>query len=153
MCCCCLCSVSDFLLYIIALIFPPVAVLLRSGFASVDLLLNVCLTLLGFFPGLIHAFYYITMTSPIRGSVQIYEQRWSDMERDGSQQTRVYNSIDEMRVPLNSNNSIENTHNSSEPEGSSNLSIEQALQNQKSHAVKMPSITQDIPPPPPPYRE
>lgn len=158
MCYCCICSVSDFALYIIALIFPPVAVLLRSGFASADLLLNVLLTLLGFFPGLIHAFYYITMTSPLRGTVQIYEQRWSDVERNGQQQRRVYESANEMRMPLisnNNNNTSSSTQNNEPLEGNSNLTVKQALDNQKNHknGTNTPSITQDIPPPPPPYKE
>lgn len=75
-----ICSVSDIILYFIALVFPPVAVLLRSGVCSSDFLLNMLLTLLGFLPGVIHAFYYITITSPLRRSLDYgwyYEQHWN----------------------------------------------------------------------------
>ena len=41
---------------IITLIFPPLAVLLRNGIGSA-LIINILLTLLAYFPGLIHAFY------------------------------------------------------------------------------------------------
>lgn len=85
MCCYCLCcTVSDFILYVIALFFPPIAVLFRSGLFSSDFLLNVLLTLLGFLPGMLHAFYYITITSPIRNAdyVYYYQQGWVDSERN-----------------------------------------------------------------------
>lgn len=84
MCLYCCCTVSDLILYVIAFFFPPVAVLLRSGICSSDLLLNVLLTLLGFVPGMIHAFYYITITSPLRRDaeyVYFYQQGWADNER------------------------------------------------------------------------
>ncbi|CCD22389.1 Sna4p NDAI_0A02310 [Naumovozyma dairenensis CBS 421] len=87
MCVCCVCcTVSDFILYILALFFPPVAVLIRSGFWSSDFFLNVILTLLGFMPGLVHAFYYITITSPLRRSEEyyFYQQGWVDNERLGA---------------------------------------------------------------------
>lgn len=35
---------------------PPIGVFLVAGFGA-DLLINICLTLLGFLPGHIHAFY------------------------------------------------------------------------------------------------
>lgn len=80
---CCCCSVSDFILYIIAFFFPPIAVLFRSGCCSQDLLLNVLLTLLAYIPGLIHAWYYITITSPTRHeeSRYFYQRGWADSER------------------------------------------------------------------------
>lgn len=85
MCCYCVCcTVSDFILYIVAFFFPPAAVLLRSGPCSSDFLLNVLLTLLGFLPGMLHAFYYITITSPLRNAeyVYYYQQGWVDSERN-----------------------------------------------------------------------
>lgn len=88
MCVCCVCcTVSDFILYLVAIIFPPVAVVLRSGVCSSDFLLNILLTLFGFLPGMIHAFYYITITSPLRRDGEFhyyYEQGWSDGQRYGS---------------------------------------------------------------------
>ncbi|KHJ32383.1 putative plasma membrane proteolipid 3 [Erysiphe necator] len=47
---------SALILIIVTLIFPPIGVLIVDG-CGFQLLLNIILTLLGFFPGLIHAFY------------------------------------------------------------------------------------------------
>lgn len=80
----CCCTVSDIILYIIAFFVPPVAVLLRAGFCSSDFLLNVLLTLLGFLPGMLHAFYFIASTSPLRRDAEyayFYQQGWVDHER------------------------------------------------------------------------
>ncbi|AWH74259.1 YqaE/Pmp3 family membrane protein [Dokdonia sp. Dokd-P16] len=41
---------------ILSLIFPPLAVALEKG-AGKDLIINIILTLLGWLPGVIHAFY------------------------------------------------------------------------------------------------
>ncbi|KAK9764584.1 plasma membrane proteolipid Pmp3 [Basidiobolus ranarum] len=49
---------SDIFKFIFAVIFPPLGVLLERG-CGVDLLINIGLTLLGFIPGIIHAFYII----------------------------------------------------------------------------------------------
>jgi len=49
---------SDFLLIIIALIFPPLAVFMITG-CGCDLLINILLTCLGYIPGHIHAFWLI----------------------------------------------------------------------------------------------
>ncbi|AMD20106.1 HCL045Cp [Eremothecium sinecaudum] len=62
----CCCTASDILLCIVATIFPPLAVWFRSGLFSAPLLLNIILTLLGFAPGVVHAFYHISITSPLR---------------------------------------------------------------------------------------
>lgn len=82
--CCCF-SVSDIILYIVACFFPPVAVAFRSGFWSKDLLLNILLTILAFIPGMLHAFYYVTVTSPLRNENgrYFYQQGWSDRGRYG----------------------------------------------------------------------
>ncbi|CDO95600.1 unnamed protein product [Kluyveromyces dobzhanskii CBS 2104] len=92
MCLCCVCcTVSDLILYVVAIIFPPVAVGLRSGLCSSDLLLNVLLTTFGFLPGMIHAFYYITVTSPLRDpeSRYFYNQGWNDGQTYGSPSSTV----------------------------------------------------------------
>lgn len=99
MCCCVCCSVSDLFLYILAVFFPPVAVLLRSGFCSQDFVLNILLTLCGFLPGLIHAIYYITVTSPLRREaeyVYLYQSGWEDRERQGE----LARESDDVRRPL-----------------------------------------------------
>ncbi len=44
---------------ILALLLPPVAVALRHGIGK-DFLINVLLTLLGWIPGVIHAFYVLS---------------------------------------------------------------------------------------------
>ncbi|RMZ90833.1 hypothetical protein DV736_g1914, partial [Chaetothyriales sp. CBS 134916] len=49
-------TVPALLLVLITLILPPVGVALVAG-CGVDLLVNICLTLLGYIPGHIHAFY------------------------------------------------------------------------------------------------
>jgi len=46
------------LLIIVTILLPPVGVFLLSG-CGADLLVNICLTLLGYIPGHIHAFYLI----------------------------------------------------------------------------------------------
>lgn len=46
------------LLVILALIFPPLAVLLDQGCGE-DLCINILLTILGWIPGVIHAFYVL----------------------------------------------------------------------------------------------
>lgn len=50
----------DWFLVFIAIFLPPVAVGLKRGFFSKDLLINVLLFLLGFIPGLIHALYVVS---------------------------------------------------------------------------------------------
>jgi uncharacterized membrane protein YqaE (UPF0057 family) len=44
------------LIILITILVPPVGVFMVSG-CSVDLLINICLTILGYIPGHIHAFY------------------------------------------------------------------------------------------------
>jgi uncharacterized membrane protein YqaE (UPF0057 family) len=50
-------------LIILAVIFPPLAVLLDQG-CHEDLLINILLTILGWFPGVIHAFYILAVREP-----------------------------------------------------------------------------------------
>lgn len=141
--CCIICSVSDCILYVVAVIFPPVAVLLRSGFCSSDLLLNVLLTLLGFVPGLIHAFYYITVTSPLRRDSEyayFYQQGWIDRERNAGNDdvnTRAYGPHDEMRAPLLGTD----TETNNAP------TINDALRIQESQHRNSVSLKQGAPPP------
>ncbi|KIY45109.1 UPF0057-domain-containing protein [Fistulina hepatica ATCC 64428] len=49
---------SDILLILVAILFPPAAAAFITG-CSCDLLINVCLTILGYIPGHIHAFWLI----------------------------------------------------------------------------------------------
>ncbi|KAJ1834911.1 hypothetical protein IWW55_004762 [Coemansia sp. RSA 2706] len=52
------CSLPDFLLVVLSIIFPPFGALLRRG-CGADFLINCGLTALGYLPGLIHAWYLI----------------------------------------------------------------------------------------------
>ncbi|KAK3377744.1 hypothetical protein B0H63DRAFT_525017 [Podospora didyma] len=49
-------AASAILLVLITILFPPLGVYAISG-CGADLLINICLTLLGALPGHIHAFY------------------------------------------------------------------------------------------------
>lgn len=49
-------SAPAILIVIITLFLPPVGVLMVAG-CGADFLINLCLTLLGYIPGHIHAFY------------------------------------------------------------------------------------------------
>ena len=53
-----MCS-SDLFLSLIAILFPPIAVWVKCGICSADSLINICLCMLGFVPGLLHAWYII----------------------------------------------------------------------------------------------
>lgn len=50
----------DWFLVLVSIFAPPIAVWLKRGFFTKDLLINVLLCLLGFIPGLIHALYVIS---------------------------------------------------------------------------------------------
>ncbi|KXN81567.1 Plasma membrane proteolipid 3 [Leucoagaricus sp. SymC.cos] len=49
---------SDVVLIIVAIIFPPAAAFIITG-CGCDLLINILLTILGYLPGHIHAFWLI----------------------------------------------------------------------------------------------
>ncbi|KAH9921381.1 hypothetical protein B0H21DRAFT_766687 [Amylocystis lapponica] len=49
---------SDVLLILVAILFPPAAAAFVTG-CSCDLLINILLTILGYLPGHIHAFWLI----------------------------------------------------------------------------------------------
>lgn len=48
----------DIIRIILSILIPPLGVFLQVGFGT-DFWINVLLTLLGYFPGLIHAIYII----------------------------------------------------------------------------------------------
>lgn len=52
-------STSDVLLYFLALFIPPVPVFVKRG-CGADVLINILLWVLGWIPGVIHAFYIIS---------------------------------------------------------------------------------------------
>ncbi|MGF1589701.1 MAG: YqaE/Pmp3 family membrane protein [Pleurocapsa sp.] len=49
---------GDFIRILLSILIPPLGVFLQVGFGT-DFWINVVLTLLGYFPGLIHAIYII----------------------------------------------------------------------------------------------
>ncbi|KZF23603.1 putative stress response RCI peptide [Xylona heveae TC161] len=46
---------------IVAIFIPPLGVFLKRG-CGADLLINICLSILGYVPGIIHALYIIMAT-------------------------------------------------------------------------------------------
>ncbi|KAF5318451.1 hypothetical protein D9619_010730 [Psilocybe cf. subviscida] len=52
-------SNSDVFLYFLAILLPPVSVFLKRGCAA-DFWINVLLCILGWLPGVIHAWYIIS---------------------------------------------------------------------------------------------
>jgi uncharacterized membrane protein YqaE (UPF0057 family) len=53
---------SDIFLGILAIIFPPIAVWVKRGICSADSLINLALCCLAYLPGLLHAWYIISVT-------------------------------------------------------------------------------------------
>ncbi|RMZ01934.1 hypothetical protein D0862_06197 [Hortaea werneckii] len=68
--------ISALILVIIAIFLPPVAVFIISG-CGADLLINICLTILGFLPGHVHAFYliYVYYHKQEQAAMGIYDSR------------------------------------------------------------------------------
>ncbi|KAK9362874.1 hypothetical protein V1504DRAFT_297653 [Lipomyces starkeyi] len=86
---------ADVLLMFITIIFPPFGVFIISG-CSVDLLINIALTSLGYFPGVIHAFYleYVYMQRRDYGIIEQFESApgvYSDAINTGGR--RAYGAI------------------------------------------------------------
>ncbi|KAI5960263.1 hypothetical protein CANMA_004043 [Candida margitis] len=59
----CIC-LSDLLLIVLSVFFPPLPVWIRRGVCSKDSAINILLCILGFIPGLIHAWYIIAKYPP-----------------------------------------------------------------------------------------
>ncbi|KAL2153537.1 hypothetical protein VTH82DRAFT_4692 [Thermothelomyces myriococcoides] len=53
-----MCS-TDIFLGLLAVIFPPVSVWVKRGICSADSIINILLCMLGYVPGLLHAWYII----------------------------------------------------------------------------------------------
>ncbi|KAL9081432.1 MAG: hypothetical protein Q9159_007314 [Coniocarpon cinnabarinum] len=75
-----MCS-ADCLLVLIAIIFPPLPVWIKRGLCSADSVINIALCVLGFLPGLIHAWYIISVTPDDYEYRQVAQE---DVERDGN---------------------------------------------------------------------
>ncbi|KAL8690014.1 MAG: hypothetical protein Q9218_004447 [Villophora microphyllina] len=78
-----MCCSTDILLALLAIIFPPIAVWIKSGICTADSLINILLCTLGFIPGLLHA-WYIIAKYPDESS---YE--YTDLENGQGQQGHV----------------------------------------------------------------
>ncbi|CCM06627.1 uncharacterized protein FIBRA_08907 [Fibroporia radiculosa] len=55
-------SPSDVILYFLAIFIPPLAVFFKRGFAA-DFWINICLWILGWIPGILHAWYVYSLSS------------------------------------------------------------------------------------------
>ncbi|KAF2716765.1 UPF0057-domain-containing protein [Polychaeton citri CBS 116435] len=58
-------SGSDVCLYLLAIFVPPLAVVLKVG-CGASFLINICLTIFGWIPGLIHAWWIVGRNDPAR---------------------------------------------------------------------------------------
>lgn len=67
-------SDNKLLLIILAIIFPPIAVLIKKGLGT-DLLINIILCLLIYFPGIIHALWVVTKQPTLNISLFRLPQR------------------------------------------------------------------------------
>lgn len=72
--CCCDCCCCDCFLIILAVFFPPLPVCIKKGLCSCDFLINVCLCLLGWVPGMLHA-WYIILNNPDKLLVEDEERQ------------------------------------------------------------------------------
>ncbi|KAM0261492.1 hypothetical protein ACHAQJ_002173 [Trichoderma viride] len=79
-----MCS-TDIFLGILAILFPPLPVWVKCGICSADSLINILLCLLGFVPGLLHAWYIIA-----KYPEPAYEYEAIPNDREGGRVTYVY---------------------------------------------------------------
>ncbi|CAK7268189.1 hypothetical protein SEPCBS57363_002968 [Sporothrix epigloea] len=75
-----MCS-SDIFLGLLALLFPPLAVWVKRGICSADSVINILLCVLGYIPGLIHAWYIIAKFPEPEYDYEVLDQ---DAERNGN---------------------------------------------------------------------
>lgn len=77
--CACL---SDLILIILSVLFPPLPVWVRRGICTCDSLINILLCFLGYLPGLIHSWYIIAKYPPYlsRTDTNIYYVYRNDLE-------------------------------------------------------------------------
>ncbi|KAL6901405.1 hypothetical protein GGI43DRAFT_383025 [Trichoderma evansii] len=79
-----MCS-TDIFLGILAILFPPLPVWVKCGICSADSLINILLCVLGFIPGLLHAWYIIA-----KFPEPAYEYEAIPNDREGGRVTYVY---------------------------------------------------------------
>ncbi|CAK7222561.1 hypothetical protein SCUCBS95973_004883 [Sporothrix curviconia] len=80
-----MCS-SDIFLGLLALLFPPLPVWVKRGLCSADSVINILLCVLGYIPGLIHAWYIIAKFPEPDYDYEVVGQ---DAERSGNRVTYV----------------------------------------------------------------
>ncbi|CAK7237582.1 hypothetical protein SEUCBS140593_010021 [Sporothrix eucalyptigena] len=80
-----MCS-SDIFLGLLALLFPPLPVWVKRGICSADSVINILLCVLGYIPGLIHAWYIIAKFPEPDYEYEVLSQ---DAERSGNRVTYV----------------------------------------------------------------
>ncbi|KAI2624170.1 hypothetical protein GGR54DRAFT_595319 [Hypoxylon sp. NC1633] len=73
-----MCS-ADLFLGLLAILFPPLPVWVKCGICSADSIINILLCMLGFIPGLLHAWYIISKFP----ETYEYEAVPQDSERGG----------------------------------------------------------------------
>lgn len=88
---CCNGFFSDVFLVVLSVLFPPLPVWIRRGFCTGDSLINVCLFILGYFPGLIHSWYIIAKYPPYSDIYYVYR---SDIENQTTSRVANYGAVD-----------------------------------------------------------
>ncbi|CAG8971505.1 hypothetical protein HYALB_00002090 [Hymenoscyphus albidus] len=58
-------SNADVCLYLLTIFIPPIPVFLKTG-CGADFLINICLTVLGWIPGVLHGWYVISKRDPAK---------------------------------------------------------------------------------------
>ncbi|KAJ4180883.1 Hypothetical protein NCS54_01011300 [Fusarium falciforme] len=79
-----MCSADIFLAFL-AVLFPPLPVWVKCGICSADSLINILLCVLGYIPGLLHAWYIIA-----KFPEPPYEYEAVPNDREGGRVTYVY---------------------------------------------------------------
>ncbi|RYP62599.1 hypothetical protein DL771_009678 [Monosporascus sp. 5C6A] len=85
---------SDIFLGFLAVLFPPLPVWVKRGLCSVDSLLNILLFMLGYIPGLIHAWYIIAKFPD-----EDYEYEGLPQDAEGGRVTYIIVQSDGSRRP------------------------------------------------------
>lgn len=78
-----MCSTGDIFLGVIAILFPPLAVWVKCGICSADSVINILLCMLGYIPGLLHAWYIIAKYPEEASGYEAIPSR-RDEERGGT---------------------------------------------------------------------
>ncbi|KAJ4399059.1 hypothetical protein N0V85_006131 [Neurospora sp. IMI 360204] len=86
-----MCS-TDIFLGFLAILFPPLPVWVKSGICSADAFINLLLSILGFLPGLLHAWYIIAKnpTPPFDYDGAAYDAYESGGRVEGGQRIYVF---------------------------------------------------------------